>query len=174
LQDIRRIPLPHDETLGPCTLNVGTMSGGRAPNVVADEARAEIMFRTVGDPAVLREAVAAALVGRAMAREVLYTPAIRLTGFDDLPTTAVAFTTDIPAFAEAWGQAFLVGPGSIHLAHTAEERIAKKELLEAVEIYARMTTQLLATDRTKIGTPKSRLEAGATTMGTDPSGLARS
>jgi acetylornithine deacetylase len=174
LQDIRRIPLPYDETLGPCTLNVGTMSGGRAPNVVADEARAEIMFRTVGDPAVLREAVAAAVVGRAMAREVLYTPAIRLTSFDDLPTTAVAFTTDIPALTEAWGQPFLVGPGSIHVAHTAEERIAKKELLEAVEIYARMTTQLLATERTKIGTPKSRLESGATTMGTDPSGLARS
>jgi acetylornithine deacetylase len=174
LQDIRRIPLPYDETLGPCTLNVGTMSGGRAPNVVADEARAEIMFRTVGDPAVLREAVAAAVVGRAMAREVLYTPAIRLTSFDDLPTTAVAFTTDIPALTEAWGQPFLVGPGSIHVAHTAEERIAKKELLEAVEIYARMTTQLLATERTKIGTPKSRLESGATAMGTDPSGLARS
>src|ERR1700693_4755859 len=71
LQDVRRIPLPHDETLGPCTLNVGTISGGRAPNVVADEARTEIMFRTVGDPTPLREAMAAAVVGRAMAREVL-------------------------------------------------------------------------------------------------------
>jgi acetylornithine deacetylase len=143
LQDIRRIPLPHDETLGFCTLNVGTISGGRAPNVVADEARAEIMFRTVGDPTPLREAVAAAVVGRAMAREVLYTPAIQLASFDGLPTTAVAFTTDIPALTEAWGQPFLIGPGSIHVAHTAEERISKKELSEAVEIYARMVTQLL-------------------------------
>jgi acetylornithine deacetylase len=143
LQDIRRIPLPHDETLGPCTLNVGTISGGRAPNVVADEARAEIMFRTVGDPSPVREALAAAVVGRAMAREVLHTPAIQLASFDGLPTTAVAFTTDIPALGDAWGQPFLIGPGSIHVAHTAEERIAKKELSEAVEIYARMVTQLL-------------------------------
>jgi acetylornithine deacetylase len=147
LQDIRRIPLPRDETLGPCTLNVGTISGGRAPNVVADEARAEIMFRTVGDPSPLREAVAAAVVGRAMAREVLHTPAIQLASFDGLPTTAVAFTTDIPALGDAWGQPFLIGPGSIHVAHTAEERIAKKELSEAVEIYARMVTQLLRQGR---------------------------
>jgi hypothetical protein len=66
-----------------------------------------------------------------------------LTGFDSLPTTAVAFTTDIPALGAAWGKPFLIGPGSIHVAHTAEERIAKKELSEAVEIYARMVTQLL-------------------------------
>jgi acetylornithine deacetylase len=151
LQDIRRIPLPHDEILGPCTLNVGTISGGRAPNVVADEARAEIMFRTVGDPGLLREAVATAVGGRAMALEVLHTPAIGLTGFDGLPTTAVAFTTDIPALTEAWGQAFLIGPGSIHVAHTAEERIPKKGLSEAVEIYVRMVTQLLATERVNHG-----------------------
>jgi acetylornithine deacetylase len=150
LQDLRRIPLPQDELLGPSTLNVGTISGGRAPNVVADEARAEIMFRTVGDPTTLREAVAAVVLGRAMAREVLHTPAIRLTGFDGLPTTAVAFTTDIPALTEAWGQAFLIGPGSIHVAHTAEERIAKQELSAAVEIYARMVTQLLSQEETRI------------------------
>ncbi len=147
LGDIRKIPLPTEPMLGPSTLNVGTISGGRAPNVVADEARAEIMFRTVGDPAAIRESVAAAVSGRAEAREVLHTPAIRLSGFDGLPTTAVAFTTDIPTLGEAWGKPFLIGPGSIHVAHTAEERISKKELSEAVEIYARMVTQLLSDGR---------------------------
>jgi acetylornithine deacetylase len=144
LQDIRRIALPHDEMLGSSTLNVGTISGGRAPNVVADEARAEIMFRTVGDPGSLREGVATVVAGRAEAREVLHTPAIRLTGFEGLPDTTVAFTTDIPSLSGTWGKPFLIGPGSIHVAHTAEERIAKKELVEAVEIYARMVTRLLA------------------------------
>jgi acetylornithine deacetylase len=75
----------------------------------------------------------------------LHTPAVRLAGFDGLPTTVVAFTTDIPTFNGAWGQPFLIGPGSIHLAHTAEERIPKKQLSDAVEIYARMVKQLLAT-----------------------------
>jgi acetylornithine deacetylase len=151
LQEIRRIPLPRDALLGPSTLNVGTISGGRAPNVVADEARAEIMFRTVGDPSRLREGVAAVVAGRAEAREVLHTPAILLTGFDGLPTTTVAFTTDIPALGNAWGRPFLIGPGSIHVAHTAEERISKKELSEAVEIYARMVTQLLLEGRVSEG-----------------------
>jgi len=145
LRAIRLIELPQDPLLGGSTLNIGTIAGGRAPNVVADHAQAEIMFRTVGDPAEIRAAVLAAAEGRAEAREVLHTPALRLTSFDGLPSTVVAFTTDIPTFKGAWGQPFLIGPGSIHLAHTAEERIPKKELSEAVEIYARMATQLLAT-----------------------------
>jgi acetylornithine deacetylase len=147
LHDIRRIPLPEDALLGRSTLNVGTIDGGLAPNVIADLAEAEIMFRTVGDPATLREAVSAAAAGRADAREVLHTPAVQLSKFDGLPTTVVAFTTDIPTFAGVWGQPFLIGPGSIHVAHTAEERISKKELSDAVDIYARMVTQLLATGR---------------------------
>jgi acetylornithine deacetylase len=147
LHDIRQIPLPQDALLGRSTLNVGTIDGGRAPNVVADHAEAEIMFRTVGDPAKIREGVSAAAAGRAEAREVFYTPALQLAKVDGFPTTVVAFTTDIPSFEGAWGQPFLIGPGSIHVAHTAEERISKKELSEAVEIYARMATQLLATGR---------------------------
>lgn len=143
LQEVREISLPRDPLLGPSTLNIGTISGGCAANVVADEARAEIMFRTVGDPAPLRAAVSAAAAGRAEAREQLYTPSLRLAPFDGLPTTVVAFATDIPAFEGAWGRPFLIGPGSIRVAHTAEERVSKKELSEAARIYARMVRQLL-------------------------------
>ena len=145
LRAIRLIALPEDPLLGPSSLNIGTVAGGRAPNVVADHAEAEIMFRTVGDPAEIRQAVLAAAAGRAEVREVLHTPAMRLSAFDGLPTTVVAFATDIPTFNGAWGQPFLIGPGSIHLAHTAEERIPKQQLSEAVDIYARMVRQLLAT-----------------------------
>jgi len=144
LQDIRSIPLPYDPLLGAGTLNIGTICGGPAPNVVADEARAEIMFRTVTDASPIRRALPAAVAGRAQAREVSHTPALHLSSFDGLPTTVVAFATDIPALGGQWGEPFLIGPGSIHVAHTAEEHIAKKSLVEAVEIYARMVTQLLA------------------------------
>jgi acetylornithine deacetylase len=147
LQDIRRIPLPEDALLGRSTLNIGTVDGGRAPNVVADLAEAEIMFRTVGDPTGIRKAVLAAAGNRVEAREVLHTPAVQLVKFNSLPTTIVAFTTDIPTFEGAWGEPFLIGPGSIHVAHTAEERISKRELSEAVELYARMVTKLIATGR---------------------------
>src|SRR2546427_593703 len=147
LRDIRQIPLPEDALLGRSTLNIGTIGGGRAPNVVADHAEAEIMFRTVGNPSEIRKAVSEATAGRAEAREVLHTPAVQLAKFDGLPTTIVAFTTDIPTFNGVWGQPFLIGPGSISVAHTAEERVSKKELAEAVDIYVRMASQLLATGR---------------------------
>jgi acetylornithine deacetylase len=142
LADIRRIPLPVDELLGPSTLNVGTLSGGHAPNVIADEARADVMVRLVGDSAETKTALARAVEGRAELREVIEIPAVRLNSLDGFPTTVVAFTTDIPAFDGQWGEPFLIGPGSIHVAHTLEERVPKQELTEAVELYRRMVRQL--------------------------------
>ena len=56
---------------------------------------------------------------------MLEIPALRLTAVEGLPTTVVAYTTDIPAFGGAWGKPFLLGPGTIHVAHTLEERVPK-------------------------------------------------
>jgi acetylornithine deacetylase len=143
LQNIRAIKLPNDKLFGPCTLNIGTISGGRAPNVIADHAQAEIMFRLVGDAAPIQAAVLQAVGNRAEAREIFSIPAQRLESFPGLAQTVVSFSTDIPCFAGSWGQPFLIGPGSIHVAHTAEENIPKQDLLEAVKIYARMVTHLV-------------------------------
>lgn len=148
LDGILRIPLPSDSLLGQSTLNIGTISGGRAPNVIADEARAEILVRLVGDSAEIKTALAQA-VGRASRpaclaelREILELPALHLNSLDGLDTTVVAFTTDIPAFGGHWGEAFLLGPGSIHVAHTPDERVPKRQLLGAVEIYQDIIRQL--------------------------------
>ncbi len=143
LRDIRSIPLSENSLLGPTTLNIGVISGGRAPNVIADEARAEIMFRIVDDPASSARGCCRCFLRTRGSREVLFTPAIRLTPFDGLPKTIVAFTTDIPFFQGAWGKPFLIGPGSIHVAHTTDEHIPKKQLVEAVRIYSHMIKQLL-------------------------------
>jgi acetylornithine deacetylase len=139
---IRALPLPTDPVLGPSTLNIGTIGGGRAPNVVPDHAQAEIMVRLVGDSTDTKLALAEAVEGSAELREVLEIPALHLGSLDGLETTVVAYTTDIPAFGGAWGQPFLFGPGSIHVAHTSEERVPKRQLVEAVEIYQRIVRQL--------------------------------
>jgi len=154
LEVVRHLPLPEDPLLGKSTLNIGTISGGRAPNVVADEARAEIMFRLVGDAAPVREAVHEAVAGRVEVREVLHTPVFHFSALDGLPTTVVAFTTDVPTLHETWGKPFLIGPGSIQVAHTAEERIAKRELRDAVPIYASMVKTLLASHAKEPGRPQ--------------------
>jgi acetylornithine deacetylase len=142
LERIRRIELPVDPVLGASTLNIGTIQGGRAPNVIPDAAQAEIFIRLVGDVTELREKIRAAAAPDAEAREVLMIPAVHLGRLDGLPTTIVAFTTDIPSFRQAWGQPYLIGPGSIHVAHTAEERIPKAQLLESVEIYKQLLEKL--------------------------------
>ncbi len=141
---LRAIPLPEDPVLGPGTMNIGTLAGGRAPNVVADHARAEIMIRLVSDPEPVQHAVREAVEGLARADEVLCIPALRLNSIEGFKTTVVSYTTDIPAFNGAWGEPLLLGPGSIHVAHTAEERVPKKELTEAVQIYKQLCRRLLA------------------------------
>jgi acetylornithine deacetylase len=144
LDAMRQVPLPEDPLLGHCTMNIGTIAGGRAPNVIPDLAKAEIFVRLVGDPSVVRDAFVSAVAGRVELDEILSFPPVRFVKVDGLPTTVVSFATDVPIFSGSWGEPLLVGPGSIHVAHTSEERIPKKELLDAVEIYATVVKKLLA------------------------------
>jgi acetylornithine deacetylase len=145
LQAIRKIRLPVDPLLGRSTVNIGVISGGRAPNVVPDAALAEITVRLVGDPTPVREAMIRAVGHRAEVHEVLCIPAIRFDRLDGFETSVVAYTTDVPAFGNSWGKPYLLGPGNIHVAHTSEERVSKKELLAASGIYQQMVRKLLAT-----------------------------
>jgi acetylornithine deacetylase len=143
LERIRRIPLPHDDIFGPSTLNIGTIQGGRAPNVISDCAQAEIFFRLVDNGSSTRGALKACAGGQVEVREVRCTPALKFAKVDGFETFVASFTTDIPAFNGTWGEPFLIGPGSVHVAHTDEERVAKKELIEAVEIYKSLAKRLM-------------------------------
>src|SRR5689334_1101144 len=128
--------MPQDELLGSGTLNIGVISGGRAPNVIPDAAKAELLIRLVGDADPVRRAFGGAVNGRVEMKEVLHIPTAKLERVPGLETTVVSFTTDIPVFQGAWGKPLLIGPGSIHVAHTPDERISKRELQDAVGIYA--------------------------------------
>jgi acetylornithine deacetylase len=144
LDAIRKIALPRDLQLGPSTMNIGTISGGRAPNVIPDAAKAEIMVRLVSDAAPVREAFARAVGKRAELVEILCIPPIRFATVDGLPTSVVSFATDVPVFGKTWGEPLLLGPGNIHVAHTPDERISKRELSDAVGMYANVVKKLLA------------------------------
>jgi acetylornithine deacetylase len=143
LQKLRQVKLPHDPVLGQSTMNIGTLTGGRAPNVIPDAAKAEIFIRLVEAGDATRKAVKAAVDGLADAVEVLCIPAVRLGSIEGVETTIVSYTTDIPAFGGAWGKPFLCGPGTIHVAHTTEERVPKRQLVEAVKLYQRIARDLL-------------------------------
>jgi acetylornithine deacetylase len=143
LARLRALPLAADPVLGETTLNLGTLSGGRASNMVADHARAEVTLRTVGETADLRRRLAAAVhaVPGARIAEIRETPAIHLGTLPGFETTIVKYTTDIPRLG-AWGEPFLLGPGSIHVAHTPLERVAKQEIREAVRLYREIVCRL--------------------------------
>jgi len=134
LQKVRAIQLPDLVGVGPCTLNIGMIEGGRAPNVIPDHAKAELLFRLIGPTDELRQQVREAVSGLAEANFYLEIPFMRFRTVDGLPTMVAAFTTDIPALTN-WGEPLLIGPGSIHVAHTDSEYVEKKQLTEAVELH---------------------------------------
>lgn len=146
LEGVRRIPLPEDALLGKTTVNIGTIHGGRAPNVIADEAAAEILVRLVGDPSPVRDAFAATAGTKTELKEILCIPAMRFESVEGLPTTVVSFASDAPVLSRTWGKPLLAGPGSIHLAHTEQERISKRDLQAAVSVYADIVRKLLAAE----------------------------
>ena len=141
LHRLRALKLPDNPDVGATTVNIGMIEGGRAPNVIPDHARAQLLYRLVGDAAELRRQIVEAVGPIAEVNFTLEIPFLRLRSFADLPTMVAAFTTDIPALTH-WGEPLLLGPGSIHVAHTDREYIEKNELLAAVELYAAIARRL--------------------------------
>jgi acetylornithine deacetylase len=137
------LPLRELEGIGPSTLNIGQIHGGHAPNVVADKAEAQVLVRTVTDSAQVRAQLVEVAGDLAEVEFTLDTPFIRMRAIEGLPTMVAKFSTDIPQLSN-WGEPLLLGPGSIHVAHTPFEKLAKKELLEAVELYIKVAKQLLS------------------------------
>jgi acetylornithine deacetylase len=134
LERLRTMRLPADQEIGPCTMNIGMIKGGRAPNVIPDHAEAQLLYRLVGPTDELKKNIVKIVGELANVNFYLEIPFMRFATVDGIPTMIAAFTTDIPALPE-WGKPLLFGPGSIHVAHTDREFISKKELLAAVETY---------------------------------------
>ncbi|MFB3921290.1 MAG: M20/M25/M40 family metallo-hydrolase [Terriglobia bacterium] len=141
LADLRRMPLPTDSVLGPSTMNIGTISGGRAANIVPDEAAAQVLIRTVKPSDELRTNIRRILEGRCEFEFARDTPALIMEKLDGFETDVVAFTTDLPNLTR-WGRPLLLGPGSISVAHTDHERVRKADLVRAVELYCKLVREL--------------------------------
>lgn len=142
---IRALPLPTDPLLGPSSLNIGVLQGGVAPNVIPPSARAELLFRLVEPSAALRQTVAACAVPGVTITFPLELPFFKntappLAGWE---TTVVSYASDL-TFYHNWGERYQLGPGTIRVAHTRDERISKAELLRGVDLYVKLAGDLLA------------------------------
>jgi acetylornithine deacetylase len=142
LARLRAMELPDHPEFGPSTLNIGIIEGGRATNVVSDHARAQLLYRLIGPSDGLRKQIVEAVSGLVQVEFVLEIPFMKLRSVAGLDTMVAKFTTDIPALTR-WGTPVLLGPGSIHVAHTEREFISKKQLHAAVDLYCSVARQLL-------------------------------
>lgn len=142
LERVLKMPLPTDPEVGPSTLNIGMLEGGHAPNVIADAASATILVRLVGPMEDVLEDLKKTLGSDAEIEVLVDIPFVKLRKIEGLPTMIASFGTDIPALSN-WGEPLLLGPGSIHVAHTPNERLAKKELFEAIDLYTTIVQRLV-------------------------------
>lgn len=143
LHNVLEIKLPTEPGIGVSNLNIGLIEGGRAPNVIADKAVAQVMVRLVGPSDDTRAALETAIAGLAEIEYTLEIPFMRFRTIEGMETMVAAFATDIPALTN-WGEPLLLGPGSIHVAHTPDEKLAKRELLKAIDLYTEIASKLVA------------------------------
>jgi acetylornithine deacetylase len=148
LARLRAMSLPSDPEVGPCTLNIGLIEGGRAPNVIPDHAHADLLYRLVGPSEELRRKIVATAGDQVQLTFPLEIPFQRLRTIDGLPTMIAAFTTDIPKLTN-WGEPLLIGPGSIHVAHTEGEFIEKQQLHDAIHLYCATAKKLVSCTKRK-------------------------
>ncbi len=143
LGDIRSCVWPSDEFFGETTCNIGTLKGGTRPNVIPAEAQADLQIRLVTAARPIKQMLERVVGKRAAVEYLSVAEPVKMLAVEGFEPTVVRFTTDIPHLTN-WGKPLLLGPGSIQDAHTEHERVAKRELSEAVDLYVRLVRTLLA------------------------------
>jgi acetylornithine deacetylase len=142
LPTLRDVSWPTDPRLGETTVNVGTIHGGTEANIIPGSCECELMFRLVGDVAVVKERLEQWVAGRAEISYGSFIPVQFFHTIEGFETVPVAYTSDIPLLGR-WGTPLLFGPGSIHVAHTPDEHVSVAELRAAVDAYQRLVRALL-------------------------------
>ena len=143
LEDIRRTKFPNDEFFGETTVNIGTVEGGAALNVIPPTAQAGLAIRLTTKKQPIEDAVRSIVRDRGEVEVLSFSEPVRMLEVDGFNTKVVRFTTDIPHMPN-WGKPLLIGPGSILVAHTKDEFVLKKDLEESVRLYVQLAKKLLA------------------------------
>jgi acetylornithine deacetylase len=153
LADVRACVWPEDDFFGATTCNIGVIAGGTRTNVIPAEAYADLHFRLVTASTVVKELIEKVVKGRTRVEYLSGSEPVRMLAVEGFEQCVVRFTTDI-TYLSNWGTPLLLGPGSIFVAHTEHERVSKRELEEAVELYMRLARALLA-EETKATTQET-------------------
>jgi acetylornithine deacetylase len=142
LNDLRALNLPAHPTFGGTTMNVGVLQAGTAPNVIADSARAEIIFRTGEPTETLLAHIRPMAEGRVDLRVGYRSDPVSFRCPKGEPADIASFACDLPLLP-AWGEPILFGPGSIRDAHGSEEKVSLAEVEAAVGAYVGLVRALV-------------------------------
>jgi acetylornithine deacetylase len=142
LQDLRGVEFPNDNFFGETTMNIGTIAGGLKTNIIPPNAEAGLHVRLTTSEKPILEILEKAIAGRGELEISSVALPVKMLAIEGFKQKVVKFTTDIPHLTN-WGQPLLLGAGSILVAHTKDEFVAKKDLLEAVELYVSLVKFLL-------------------------------
>lgn len=143
LEDIRHTRFPNDDFFGETTVNVGTIEGGLALNVIPPKAEAGLAIRLTTRKQPIEDALRSVVRDRGEIEILSFSEPVRMLEVDGFNQKVVRFTTDIPHLPN-WGTPLLLGPGSILVAHTKDEFVLKKDLEAAVGLYVELVKKLLA------------------------------
>ncbi|MBE7517208.1 MAG: M20/M25/M40 family metallo-hydrolase [Chloracidobacterium sp.] len=144
LEDVRHTRLPNDEFFGETTVNIGTIEGGMALNVIPPNAEAGLAIRLTTKREPIEDAIRSVVRGRGEIEVLSASEPVKMLAVAGFEQKVVRFTTDIP-YLTNWGKPLLIGPGSILVAHTKDEFVLKKDLETAVELYIDLVKSLLTT-----------------------------
>ena len=142
LEDVRHTKFPDDEFFGETTVNVGTIEGGVALNVISPAAEAGLAVRLTTPREPIEKALESLLRDRGEIEVLSCSEPVKMLPVEGFKQKVVRFTTDIP-YLTSWGQPLLLGPGSILVAHTKDEYVLKKDLETAVVLYHDLAKKLL-------------------------------
>jgi acetylornithine deacetylase len=145
LEDVRHTRFPNDDFFGETTVNIGTIEGGVALNVIPPTAEAGLAIRLTTPRAPIEEALRNVVRDRGEIEVLSCSEPVKMLAVDGFEQKVVRFTTDIP-YLTNWGKPLLLGPGSILVAHTKDEFVMKRDLERVVELYSGLAEKLLATN----------------------------
>ncbi|KUJ22386.1 Zn-dependent exopeptidase [Mollisia scopiformis] len=139
LNALLNMELPWSEKYGNTTLNIGRIEGGVAPNVIAEEASANIAIRIAdGEPVVIEKIILDTLEAVGQKVDVSfgggYGPVYIDSDVPGFEKIVVNYGTDIPNL-KGDHKRYLYGPGSILMAHSDHEHLTVHDLEAAVKGY---------------------------------------
>ena len=145
LQRLRELPRPRDPELGPEVWNLGSIRAGNALNVVPDLAEADLLVRSLPGSDFPAEAARLA-PSEGEVQLVHETPPERFPDIAGFARAPVPFGSDAPRLRALVPDrtVVIVGPGSIDVAHSPDERLTLADLDGGVDLLLELARRFLA------------------------------